>query len=216
MHRHVHPAEAGVLDGLTAAAHWRYAEALGAAYPAVALDRELLYRVQDNVITSAGTAAGIDACLQLVRQEHGPAVANRIARRMVVPPQRDGGQLQYLESPVANRGDADTLQPLLTWIEENLAQPHSVTSLARWAGVSARTLTRRFRAELGTAPMTWLTHRRVAWTQELLEESTMPIGALARAVGFGSDTLLRHHFRQQVGTSPTAYRAQFQRKAADA
>lgn len=202
-------AEAGILDGRAAATHWRYADTLQVAFPSIEVDRDSLYRFEGTVISSAGTAAGIDACLQLVRQEHGPAVANRIARRMVVPPHREGGQLQYIDVPLPSSDDAKTLQPLLTWIDEQLSQPHSVASLAARAHMSPRTLSRRFRAEIGSSPMTWLTHRRVTRAQELLEGTDLPIEQLAHAVGLGSDALLRHHFRQQVGISPTAYRARF-------
>ncbi|MFC6286847.1 GlxA family transcriptional regulator [Nocardioides sp. GCM10027113] len=204
-------AESGALDGRVAATHWRYAASLRDTYPAVGVDPDSLYRFEGRVITSAGTAAGIDACLQLVRQEHGPAVANRIARRMVVPPHRDGGQLQYIEVPFHGDDGADSLQPLLAWVEEHLAEGHTVASLAARAHLSPRTLTRRFRAEVGTSPMTWLTHRRVARAQELLESTALSVEELARAVGFGSDALLRHHFRQLVGISPSAYRGQFRR-----
>lgn len=202
-------AEAGILDGQTAATHWRYADALQAAFPCVEVNRDSLYRFQSGVITSAGTAAGIDACLQLVREEHGPAVANRIARRMVVPPHRDGGQLQYIELPFPSGDATNTLQPLLIWIDEHLDHAHSVASLAVQAHVSPRTLSRRFRSEIGASPMTWLSHRRVTRAQELLESTDISIEELAQAVGFGSDVLLRHHFRQHVGIAPTAYRAKF-------
>lgn len=202
-------AEAGVLDGLTAATHWRYADAFQKAFPDVEVDRDSLYRFEGEVITSAGTAAGIDACLQLVRREHGPAVANRIARRMVVPPHRDGGQRQYIDAPLPVCDSAETLQRLLHWMEDHLDHDHSLSSLAAQASMSPRTLSRRFRAEIGAPPMTWLTHRRVARTQELLEGTDMSIEQIATAAGFGNDTVYRHHFRQQVGITPTAYRAKF-------
>ena len=201
--------EAGILDGRTAATHWRYADAFEAQFPKVRVDRDSLYRSEDRVITSAGTAAGIDACLQLVRSEYGPTIANRIARRMVVPPHRDGGQRQYIDAPLPDSDSAETLWPLLTWMDKHLKDPHSLASLATYANVSPRTLSRRFRLELGTSPMTWLTHRRVARAQELLEGTEMSIDQVALATGFGNDTLLRHHFRQHVGIAPTAYRAKF-------
>jgi len=187
-------AEAGILDGRTAATHWRYADTFGDTFPRVVVDRDSLYRFEGGVITSAGTAAGIDACLQLVRREHGPAVANRIARRMVVPPHRDGGQRQYIDAPLPEADSAATLRQLLVWMEEHL---------------SSRTLSRRFQSEIGTSPITWLTHRRVSRAQELLEGTDMSIEQVADAVGFATDTALRHHFRQQVGISPTAYRTKF-------
>jgi transcriptional regulator GlxA family with amidase domain len=202
-------AEAGILDGRTAATHWRYADTFGDTFPRVVVDRDSLYRFEGGVITSAGTAAGIDACLQLVRREHGPAVANRIARRMVVPPHRDGGQRQYIDAPLPEADSAATLRQLLVWMEEHLDQRHSVASLAAQAHLSSRTLSRRFQSEIGTSPITWLTHRRVSRAQELLEGTDMSIEQVADAVGFATDTALRHHFRQQVGISPTAYRTKF-------
>lgn len=202
-------AEAGILDGRTAATHWRYADAFERQHRQVSVDRDSLYRIEGDVVTSAGTAAGIDACLQLVRREHGPAVANRIARRMVVPPHRDGGQRQYIDAPVPSRDGAETLQVLLTWIDEHLEQPHSVASLAAQAHLSPRTLSRRFTSEIGTSPMTWLTHRRVARAQELLEATDISIEQVAAASGFGTVTVFRHHFRRHVGIAPTAYRDKF-------
>jgi transcriptional regulator GlxA family with amidase domain len=201
--------EAGVLDGLTAATHWRYAGAFRETFPGVEVDRDSLYRFEGEIITSAGTAAGIDACLQLVRREHGPAVANRIARRMVVPPHRDGGQRQYIDAPVPEADSAATLKLLLVWMEEHLSHQHSVDSLAAQANLSSRTLSRRFQSEVGASPMNWLTHQRVFRAQELLEGTDMSIDQVAGAVGFGTDTALRHHFRQQVGIAPSAYRAKF-------
>jgi transcriptional regulator GlxA family with amidase domain len=202
-------AEAGILDGRVASTHWRYADTFQQAFPDVVVDRDSLYRFEGGVITSAGTAAGIDACLQLVRQEHGPAIANRIARRMVVPPHRDGGQRQYIDAPLPSCDSAETLQLLLVWMDEHLALAHSVASLAAQAHMSPRTLTRRFRAEIGTSPMTWLTHRRVSRAQELLEGTDLSIEQVAKAAGFGHDNVFRHHFRHQVGIAPTAYRAKF-------
>ncbi len=202
-------AEAGILDGRAAATHWRYADSFKAAFPSVHVDRDSLYRIEGGVITSAGTAAGIDACLQLVRQEHGPAVANRIARRMVVPPHRDGGQRQYIEAPLPSDRSSEMLHSLLVWMDEHLADAHSVATLAAQANMSPRTLSRRFNTEVGASPITWLTHRRVARAQELLEGTDMSVEQVAAAAGFGNDTLFRHHFRQHVGISPTTYRRKF-------
>lgn len=202
-------AEAGILDGRTAATHWRYADMFQKAFPDVTVDRDSLYRFEGDVITSAGTAAGIDACLQLVRREHGPAVANRIARRMVVPAHRDGGQRQYIEAPLPSCDSAGTLRLLLAWMDEHLGDAHSVASLAAKAHMSPRTLSRRFRSEIGASPMTWLTHRRICLAQELLEGTDMSIEQVATAAGFGNDPVFRHHFRQHVGIAPTAYRAKF-------
>ncbi len=207
-------AEAGILDGRTAATHWRYADLFQETFRDVVVDRDSLYRIEDGVVTSAGTAAGIDACLHLLRQEHGPDIANRVARRMVVSPHRDCGQRQYIDAPLPSCDSSDTLQQLLLWMDENLSRAHSVRSLAEQAHVSPRTLTRRFRSEVGATPKTWLTHRRVALAQELLEGTDMSIEQIASATGFGTDTLLRHHFRQRVGTAPTAYRTKFRTRPA--
>ena len=202
-------AEAGILDGRSAATHWRYAESFQTAFPRVAVDRDSLYRLEEKVVTSAGTAAGIDACLQLVRQHHGPSIANRIARRMVVPAHREGGQRQYIDAPLPAAECGETLQVLMAWMEEHLDQNHSVASLAARAHMSPRTLSRRFSTEIGAPPMAWLTNRRVARGQELLEATDLSVEQVAKASGFGHDALFRHHFRQQVGITPTAYRTKF-------
>jgi transcriptional regulator GlxA family with amidase domain len=202
-------AEAGVLAGRTAAIHWRYAEVFQQAFPDIEVDRDSIFRVEGEVVTSAGTGAGIDACLQLVRREHGPQIANRIAKRMVVPLHREGGQRQYIDAPLPSSDSAATLQPLLGWIDEHLGHPHSLGSLAARAHMSSRTLNRRFRTEVGASPMAWLTHRRVCWAQELLEGTDMSVETVAVMAGFGNDSAFRHHFRQRVGITPTAYRAKF-------
>jgi AraC family transcriptional activator FtrA len=187
-------AAAGVLDGLECATHWRYADDLQARFPAVRVRPDALY-IQA-------------ACLHLVRAELGPAAAGRIARRMVVAPHRDGGQRQFVERPLLPE-PGSTLAGLLQWLDENLAEEHTLRALARKEGVSPRTLLRRFRTETGGTPYSWLTSRRVARAQELLELSTLPVEAVARTVGLASATLLRHHFRRYVGVSPLQYRRQF-------
>ena len=202
-------AAAGVLDGRTCATHWRYAARLQERFPGILVNPDALYSQAGSVVTSAGTAAGIDACLHLVRTELGPAVAGRIARRMVVAPHRDGGQRQFIERPLPPEHDT-SLAGLLDWLEDHLAAEHTLPSLARRAAVSPRTLLRRFHAETGGTPYAWLTSRRVARAQELLEYSTLQVEEVAREVGLGSATLLRHHFRAHVGISPLQYRRQFQ------
>lgn len=202
-------AEAGVLSGRCCSTHWRYAEQLASAYPDIAVDADALYTRDGTVITSAGTAAGIDACLSLVRHEHGAEVAARIARRMVVAPHRDGGQQQFIERPVVPASEPTSLEGLLTWLLEHLDQEHSVQAMAAREHMSGRTFARRFRAETGTTPHQWLTQQRVLAAQELLESTSLPLETVAARVGLSSATLLRHHFGQIVGISPSTYRRRF-------
>jgi len=163
----------------------------------------------DPVITSAGTAAGIDACLYLVRKEQGSRVANGIARRMVVPPHRDGGQAQYVVQPVAPSCDG-TLRDLLEWLHAHLDQTLTIPQLAARANMSERTFARRFVQDTGTTPQRWLTGQRILLAQQLLEESDATVDAIAEKSGFGNATALRHHFRAWCGTTPQAYRRLFQ------
>lgn len=202
-------AAAGLVDGRVCATHWRYADELRARFPTVMVDPDALYRQSGRIVTSAGTAAGIDACLHVVRAELGPTVAGRIARRMVVAPHRAGGQRQFLERPLLPATSAG-LAHLLEWLDERLAEPHTVASIARRAQVSPRTLLRRFNDETGVTPIAWLTGRRVALAQEMLEQSMLSVEEVAQRVGYSSAALLRHHFQAHVGVSPTQYRRQFQ------
>jgi transcriptional regulator GlxA family with amidase domain len=201
-------AEAGLLDGRTAATHWRYAEEFAARFPKTDVSMDVLFVDDGSIITGAGTSAGIDACLHLVRRELGAAIANRIARRMVVPPQRDGGQRQYVDNPVPECR-ADSLQPVLEHVTANIADDHTIPDLARRAAMSERTFARRFAAETGTTPHRWLIQQRVLRARELLEQTDLPVETIAGRVGFGSATLLRTHFRTVLGTSPQAYRRSF-------
>ncbi|EAQ00235.1 putative transcriptional regulator [Janibacter sp. HTCC2649] len=196
---------AGVLDGREVTTHWRHSDELAAAYPLAKVNPDVLYAHDGTVITSAGTAAGLDACLHLVRAEHGGAVANRIARRMVVSPHRDGGQRQFIDRPVPVT-ESESLSPILEWMLEHLAQPHTVSDLARRASMSSRTFARRFVAETGTTPHQWVTDQRVLRARELLEETDLSIEQIAGDVGFGSAALLRHHFAQCTGLTPTVFR----------
>lgn len=200
--------EAGLLDGRRCTTHWRYAADLARRYPAAKVDPAVLYVDEEPVITSAGTAAGIDACLYLVRKEQGSRVANGIARRMVVPPHRDGGQAQYIARPAAQPRDGD-LAGLLQWMEANLEQPLTVAELAARARMSPRTFARRFTAVTGTTPQRWLTGQRILLAQELLEETDETVDAIAGRAGFGTAMVLRHHFRAWRGTTPSAYRRVF-------
>jgi transcriptional regulator GlxA family with amidase domain len=199
---------AGLLDGRTCTTHWRHADRLAEMYPAATVDPDVLFVDEGNLITSAGTAAGIDACLHLVRRELGSAAANKIARRMVVPPQRDGGQRQFIKRPVAGcRGDS--LGATLQWMSEHLDLPHTVEDLAARSAMSTRTFARRFVAETGTTPIRWLTTQRVLLAEQLLEDTPLDLEAVAGRCGFGSGALLRHHFQRQVGIAPTEYRRRF-------
>lgn len=200
-------AEAGLLDGRPSTTHWRDAGRLQAACPLTRVDANVLFVESDRVVTSAGTAAGIDAALHVVRRELGASVANIIARRMVVPPQRDGGQSQYIDLPAPEQ--ADSLAGLLRWIEEHLAADLTVDVLARRALMSPRTFARRFRAETGTTPAAWITRQRLARAQQLLESTDLSVEDVARQAGFGPAGVLRHHFTGVLQTTPQAYRRRF-------
>ncbi len=199
---------AGLLDGRRCTTHWRQAKDLARMFPAADVDPSVLYVDDDPVITSAGTAAGIDACLYLVRKEQGSRVANAIARRMVVPPHRDGGQAQFVERPVAELS-ADTLSDVIGWMERHLDEQVSIAELATRAAMSERTFARRFVQETGTTPQRWLTGQRILLAQQLLEESDATVDVVAERSGFGNATALRHHFRAWRATTPHAYRRQF-------
>jgi AraC family transcriptional activator FtrA len=199
---------AGLLDGRRCTTHWMYVDEMARRFPSADVDPRVLYVDDGDIITSAGTAAGIDACLHLVRRELGTAIATKIARRMVVPPQRDGGQQQFVEVPIPEC-TADSLAPLLTWVVEHLAEPHSAATLARRAMMSDRTFARRFAAETGTTPHRWLTQQRVLAARSLLEESHLGVEQIASRVGFNSAVVLREHFRREIGLAPVDYRRRF-------
>ena len=200
--------EAGLLDGRRCTTHWRHAAELARRYPQAKVDPDVLYVDDDPVISSAGTAAGIDACLYLVRKEQGSRVANGTARRMVVPPHRDGGQAQYVEQPIAPSCDG-SLRDLLEWLRANLGRPLTVRQLAARANMSERTFARRFVLDTGTTPQRWLIGQRILLAQQLLEETDETVDAIADRAGFGNATALRHHFRAWRGTTPNAYRRLF-------
>jgi transcriptional regulator GlxA family with amidase domain len=201
---------AGLLDGRNCTTHWRHAAKLARMYPAAQVDPAVLYVEDGPVITSAGTAAGIDACLYLVRQEQGSHVANMIARRMVVPPHRDGGQAQYVDRPIAEPA-CDTLSDVIDWMQRNLDQLVTVDELARLAAMSPRTFARRFVQETGMTPMRWLTGQRILLAQELLEETDETVDVISDRAGFGNAATFRHHFRAFRGTTPNSYRHTFRR-----
>lgn len=199
---------AGLLAGRRCTTHWMYADAMQRRFPAAVVDPRVLFVEDGQIVTSAGTAAGIDASLHLVRRELGTAVATKIARRMVVPPQRDGGQQQYVDIPIPE-GRADSLGGLLGWMLEHLDTEHSAASLAARAMMSERTFARRFTAETGTTPHRWLTQQRVLAARSLLEESDLPVEQIATRVGFNSAVVLREHFRRAIGVPPSDYRRRF-------
>lgn len=200
--------EAGLLDGRECTTHWRNAPRLAECFPAARVNPHVLYVRDGPVLTSAGSAAGLDLCLYIIREEYGEAVANRVARRMVMPPFRDGGQAQFV-GPVVHACEADTLAPLLDKIATDVAEQHTVESMAELAGMSPRTFARRFRTETGTTPHVWLTNQRILHAREMLERGDDPIDTVARRCGFGTAAMLRHHFIRVVGTSPVAYRRTF-------
>ena len=200
--------EAGLLDGRSCTTHWMHTDELQQQFPETTVDPDVLFVEDDRVITSAGTAAGIDACLHHVRCELGAAIATRIARRMVVPPQRDGGQRQYIDLPVPDC-TADSLSPLLTWMREHLAEDQPVRVLASRVAMSERTFARRFASETGTTPGKWLLAQRLHHARTLLEDSDLPVETVATRAGFGSAALLRHHFGAHVGVAPAEYRRTF-------
>jgi AraC family transcriptional regulator, transcriptional activator FtrA len=201
-------AQAGLLDGLRATTHWMHASELARRFPTVTVDADVLYVQQDRIWTSAGTAAAIDLCLELVRRDHGAAIANEVARRMVTPPHRGGGQAQYIRTTsVTPHGDplADTL----AWARANLDRELSIVELADRAGMSHRTLIRRFRTTTHTTPQQWLARERIMAAQQLLETTTLPIDRVAQRSGHGSAANLRLQFQRHVGVTPSAYRATF-------
>ncbi|MER7675342.1 helix-turn-helix domain-containing protein [Streptomyces sp. NPDC096934] len=199
---------AGLLDGRRCAVHWHHADELARQYPRTTVEPDVLYVDADPVITSAGTAAGIDACLHIVRKEQGPEVANAIARRMVVPPHRDGGQAQYIERPLP-RSACDTVGEVLVWMERHLGEEVTVEQLAARAHMSPRTFARRFQQETGTTPYRWILRQRVLLAQELLEATDETMDAIAGRAGFGTAAALRHQFVRSLGTTPQAYRRTF-------
>jgi AraC family transcriptional regulator, transcriptional activator FtrA len=203
-------AAAGLLDERNATTHWRYAGQLVQRYPQVRFVPDVLYVDDGRVLTAAGSAAGLDLCLHLVRRDWGPEIANQVARRLVLPAHRQGGQAQYVESPVPReRTGGSRLGPLLDRVRVNLDQEWPVARLAAEAAISIRALHRRFREAVGQSPGVWLAAERVARARELLESCSLSIEGIAGACGFGSAASLRHHFRAVLGTSPAAYRARF-------
>lgn len=200
-------AAAGVLSNRRATTHWRYASRLQEEYPDITVEDDALYVQDGTVLTSAGSAAGLDLCLHIVRQDHGSKIANNVARRLVLPTHREGGQTQFIPAPVSNHNVG--LAPLLDWLRENLDKQHTVASMAEQAGLSQRTFVRRFRDTTGTSPHAWLTAERIRYARDLLETTGLKPPEIAERTGFATPETFRHHFRRAVGVAPTVYRASF-------
>ena len=207
-------AEAGLLDDRPATTHWMYADEFATRFPAVKLDPDVLYVDDGEILTSAGTGAGIDLCLHMVELDFGAAVANTVARRMVVPPHRDGGQAQYVPPPRNATGSAG-LGPVLDWAREHLDEPLTVGDLAERARLGQRTFVRRFAEVTGTSPLRWLTIERIRLAQQLLETTGEPVEWIARRCGFGTAANLRQHFSRATSVSPQTYRRVFRSRDAD-
>ena len=204
-------AATGLLNGRKATTHWRYIEALKTRYPAIDVVEDVLYQDEGDILTSAGSAAGIDLCLHVVRRDYGMEAANRVARRLVIPPHRDGSQTQQLSRPVAQLRESQRLGQLFDFLHQHLALAHTVDSLARRVGMSQRTFLRRFQDATGTTPTRWLLNERLLRAKDYLENSKLSIDSIAEQTGFGQAATLRHHFRQHYALSPARYRKQFAR-----
>lgn len=210
-------ATAGLLDDRRATTHWRYADLLQRRYPRVHVDPNPLYVDEHDVLTSAGCAAGLDLCLHIVRKDFGATIANAVARRLVIPPHRDGGQAQYIEAPMpsasASASEDNHIAKSMTWAMEHLGEPITVPTLAGRAAMSSRSYLRHFFQHTGTTPIRWLIHQRVQASLNLLETTNAPIEQIARTVGFETPVTYRHHFAKAMRTSPSAYRRTFRDQA---
>lgn len=205
-------AATGILDGRRATTHWRYVELLARQYPRIQLEPDALYVDEGRVLTSAGSAAGLDMLIHLVRKDHGAKIANQVARRLVIPPHRQGGQSQFVERPVA-RDERARIAKLQDWLRRHLDLDITIAGMARRASMSPRTLQREFRAVTGESAFAWLLRERIELAKDRLEQRSIPLRAIAAQVGIRSQESLRHHFRRLVGTTPSAYRARFARSA---
>jgi len=203
-------AATGLLNGRPATTHWKYVSQLGEAFPNIELRPDVLYVDDGDIMTSAGSAAGIDLCLHIIRRDMGTLVANQVARRLVVSPHREGGQTQFIERPVGMQ-ERPWLSELLEWIQGRLEDSITVDQLAQQSGMSKRTLTRRFADATGSSPLDWITSLRIQRAKDLLETTALSIEEIADGCGFGSAPTLRHHFRLRVKLTPTTYRARFRR-----
>ncbi|WP_442945926.1 helix-turn-helix domain-containing protein [Nonomuraea sp. LPB2021202275-12-8] len=206
-------AAAGLLDGRAATTHWKYADLLRQRFPAVEVNASVLYVDGGDVLTSAGSAAGLDLLIHLVRGDHGANVANAVARRLVVPPHREGGQAQFIEAAVTPVQDDGAVARAMEWALANLAGPISVADLARMANLSRRSFIRHFKRQTGTSPLRWVISQRVAASLPMLESTGAPVEEIGAAVGFESPVTFRHHFTRAMRTSPSAYRRTFNASA---
>lgn len=202
-------AAAGLLDGRTATTHWMHTDELRRRHPRVRVDERALYVDEGDILTSAGTAAGIDLCLHIVRQDFGTAVAAEVGRRMVIAPHREGGQIQYVPPRAPDTAHASGLAPVLDWAICNLHQPLTIRQLADRAAMSTRTFGRHFAEQLGVTPLKWLNQQRLAGARELLETTDLPVDVIAERTGFRAGNVLRQHFHRHLGTTPAAYRRTF-------
>ncbi|GAA3414615.1 helix-turn-helix domain-containing protein [Streptosporangium vulgare] len=206
-------AAAGLLDDREATTHWRYAELLQRRFPRVRVDPDVLYVDGEDVLTSAGSAAGLDLLIHLVRKDHGPGVANEVARRLVIPPHREGGQAQFIQAAVTPVEDGVAMAAAMTWALEHLAEPITIAALAEAAHMSRRTFIRHFGRQTGTSPLRWVISQRVTASLAMLESTSVPVEEIASAVGFDSAATFRHHFTRAMRTSPSAYRRAFRAPA---
>jgi AraC family transcriptional regulator, transcriptional activator FtrA len=209
-------AEAGLLDGRRAATHWAECDELARCYPRLSVDPGVLYVDDGDILTGAGSAASIDLCLHIVRQDYGSEVATRLARQLVVPPQRDGGQAQYIEQPLPALDASDLFADTIAWVQEHLDEPVTVDDLARRSAMSPRTFARRFLAATGTTPYQWIVRQRLQLAQRLLEVGDLSIETVAQRSGFCTAANLRKHFTRAVHTSPQAYRHTFRDRSTNA
>ena len=207
-------AAAGLLDGRRATTHWTECDELARRYPNVTVDPGVLFVDEGDILTSAGSAASIDLCLHVVRQDYGTEIATQLARQLVVPPQRDGGQAQYIDAPMPELDSSSLFAGTVCWLQEHLDEPMTVEDLAARSAMSPRTFARRFLASTGTTPYQWLVRQRVQLAQRLLEMSDLPIDSVAEKSGFSTAANLRKHFSRAVHTSPQAYRRTFQYRRA--
>jgi AraC family transcriptional regulator, transcriptional activator FtrA len=205
-------AAAGLLNGKRATTHWRDAGKLAARYPEIRVEPDVLFVDEGRILTSAGSAAGIDLCLHIVRKDFGAEIANQVAKRLVVSPQRDGDQSQYVVASLQVK-DGQSLSRLLEWVQSHLKRDLKVDVLAKRAGMSARTFARRFRAEVGSTPYVWLTRQRLIAAQRILEMTDQSVDQVAETVGMNTAATLRHHFRNAFKTTPTAYRKRFEHRS---
>lgn len=199
-------AATGLLDGRKATTHWRYIDTLKTRFPAINVVEDVLYQDEGDMLTSAGSAAGIDLCLHVVRRDYGVEAANRVARRLVIPPHRDGSQTQQPNHPVAQLRESKRLGQLFDYLHQHLSSPHTVDALAQRVGMSQRTFLRRFQDATGTTPTRWLLNARLMQAKAFLEHSRLSVESIAEQTGFGQASTLRHHFRLQFSQTPVQYR----------